>query len=155
MYEEPRVMTLKDVLQQFLNDEEWEVEITYNDSDDTYSITEDYEIDDQRYIVSLTTSEEPQEIGIYMFSPIKIPKTRAKEAALVLNHLNSGTRFGTFIIGVTGGVFFRCHIAVDGATAAPERFAWLLNTAADAFFDTRVESIAAAAFTKRSAADII
>lgn len=153
--EEPRAMALIDVLQ-FLNDEELEVEkIEYNDSNDTYSISADYEIDGQSYPFLLTTSEGPQEIGIFMTSPTKIPKTRAKEAALVLNHLNWGMRFGKLVMTDTGEIEFDCAIPVEGAKAEPEQFARLLKSAADAFFHIRVESIAAAAFTKRSAADII
>ena len=148
-------MSLKDLLQQFLNDEKWEDEIRHDDDDDTDFIRTDFEIDGQSYGLILITAEQSQTIRVVLISPIKIPKPRAKEAAFVLNYLNSCMSYGHLQMTDDGEVCFRWAMDVEGATAAPAQFAHLIAAATAAFDELRRPAIGAAAFTKQSADDII
>ena len=76
-------MTLKDVMQQFLNEVEWEDEIEHDDSDDTDFVSTDLQIEEQKYRLILITAEEAKTIRMLLVSPIRIPKQRAKETAFV------------------------------------------------------------------------
>jgi hypothetical protein len=148
-------MTLKDVLQQFLNDEQWEDEIVHDDGDNTDFINTGFQIDGQRYRLILITAEKIQTIRALLVSPIKIPKPRAKEAASVLNSLNIHICYGNLEMDNEGAVYYRWGIDIEGTTAAPKQFGSLISAATSAFDELRSSAIGAAAFTKQSAQEII
>jgi hypothetical protein len=148
-------MALKDVLQQFLKDMEWKEEIEHSDQEDADFISTNYEIDGQSYRVILATHENGQILRVFFYSPIKIPKARAKEAAFVFNFLNAAMSAGNLEMNDDGAVYYRWAIAVKGTTAAPEQFHTLLGYAEGAFVEATVAAIGAAAFSKQSAEDIV
>ena len=150
-----RAMTLKDVLQQFLNENEWEDKIEHNDDDDADFINTGYQIEGQNYRLILSANEPRQVLNVLLFSPIKVPKARAKEATFLLNFLNVMLSCGNCELAEDGSVYFRWAIDVDGATAAPKQFGTLVGAAAAAFNEATSSSIGAVAFTKQSGEDII
>ena len=93
-------MPLKDLLQQFLNEEEWKDEINHDDDDDTDYINTGYQIDSQNYRLILITDEESQLLKVTLVSPIKIPKLRMKEATFVLNFLNLRSPVGNLAVSL-------------------------------------------------------
>jgi len=148
-------MVLKDVLQQFLDDEQWQDEIAHDDRDDTDFISTGFQIDGQRYRLILITAELPKTIRVLLISPLKVPKARAREAAIVLNALNVRLAYGNLEMDDEGAVYFRWGMDLEGATAVPMQFGHLINAANSAFDEIRAAVIAAAAFSKQSAEDII
>jgi hypothetical protein len=148
-------MALKDVLQQFLDDEQWHDQIAHDDRDNTDFINTGLQIDGQRYRLILMTAELPVTLRVVLISPLKVPKTRAREAAIVLNALNVRLAFGNHEMDDEGSIYFRWGIDVEGATAVPMQFGHLINAATSAFDELRTAAIGAAAFSKQSAEDII
>src|SRR5271155_2105432 len=98
-------MALKDVLQQWLDEAEWEDEIRHDDDDDTDFVSTSIEIGGQGYRLLLINDEARQTVRVSLFSPIKIPQHRAKEAACVLNFLNVHIAFGNFEMN-DGGIVY-------------------------------------------------
>lgn len=148
-------MFLKDVLQQFLNEEEWKDEINHDDNDDTDYIDTGYQIDGQNYRLILITDEESQLLKVTLVSPIKIPKPRMKETTFVLNFLNLRLPVGHLAVSLDDGtLYYRWEISVDGATAAPQQFRTLIGAASGAFDEIRSAAIGAAAFSKASVEEI-
>ena len=148
-------MPLKDVLQQFLNEEEWKDEINHDADDDTDYINTGYQIDGQNYRLILITDEESQLLKVTLVSPIKIPKLRMKEATFVLNFLNLRSPVGNLAMSFEDGtLFYRWEISVGGATAATQQFRTLIGAASGAFDEIRSAAIGAAAVSKVSVEDI-
>jgi hypothetical protein len=148
-------MALKDVLQQFLDSEQWQDEIAHDDRDDTDFISTGFQIDGQRYRLILITAELPVTLRVVLISPLKIPKARARGAAIVLNALNVRLAYGNLEMDEEGSVYFRWGMDVEGATAVPMQFGHLINAATSAFDELRTAAIGAAAFSKQPAEDII
>jgi len=150
-----RVMALKDVLQQFLNDVKWKDEIKHADNENTDFISVGYEIGGQSYRLLVITDEKFKTLAALLTSPIRIPTPRAKEATFVLNFLNVHLRCGHFEMGENGEVFFNWVIDTDGTAAAPKQIGSLISAAAASFSEQNCTAIGAAAFSKQSAEDII
>jgi hypothetical protein len=148
-------MQLKDVLQQFLNSEEWKDEIEHDDSDNTDFISTRYGIKGQTYDLQLTADQDRQVIRVLMVSPITMPGGRRTEAAIVVNGLNSRMGFGNLGINDDGAIYYRWAMDVEGATAAPQQFANMVAMAASAFDNIRCAALGAAAFSKQSGEEIL
>jgi hypothetical protein len=148
-------MALKDVLQQFLDSEQWQDEIAHDDRDDTDFISTGFQIDGQRYRLILITAELPVTLRVVLISPLNIPKSRAREAAIVLNALNVRLAYGNLEMDEEGSVYFRWGMHLEGSIAVPMQFGHLINAATSAFDEPRSAAIGAAAFTKQSAEAII
>jgi hypothetical protein len=148
-------MALRDLLQQFLDSEQWEDQIAHDDSDNTDFISTGFVIDGQRYRLILITAEGPQTIRVVLISPLKVPKARLREAAIVLNALNVAMAYGNFELDDEGSVYFRWGFDVEGAKAVRMQFGHLINAGTSAFNELRASVIGAAAFSKQSAETII
>jgi hypothetical protein len=148
-------MALKDVLQQFLDSENWEDQIAHDDSDNTDFISTGLVIDGQRYRLILIAAEVLQTIRLVLISPLKVPKARSRETAIVLNALNVHMAYGNFEMDDEGSVYFRWGFDVEGATAVPEQFGHLINAGTSAFNQLRASVIGAASFSKQPAETII
>jgi hypothetical protein len=74
MQTEEAHLALKDVLQQFLDSENWEDQIAHDDLDNTDFISAGFVIAGQRYRLILITAEVPQTIRVVLVSPLRIPK---------------------------------------------------------------------------------
>jgi hypothetical protein len=148
-------MALKDVLQQFLDSEQWEDRIAHDDGDNTDFINTGFVIDGQRYRLILITAEVPETIRVVLISPLRVPKARSREAAIVLNALNVHMAYGNFELDDEGSVYFRWGFDVEGATAVPRQFGHLINAGTSAFNELRASVIGAAAFSKQPAETII
>jgi hypothetical protein len=155
MQTEEVFMALKDVLQQFLDSENWEDRIAHDDSDNTDFISAGFVIAGQRYRLILITAEVPQTIRVVLISPLKVPKARAREAAIVLNALNVAMAYGNFELDDEGIVSFRWGFDLEGAKAVPQQFGHLINAGTSAFDELRASVIGAAAFSNQSAEEII
>jgi len=148
-------MTLKDILQRCLNELEWKDAIEHDESDDTDYVSTGYLIDGQSYRLVLVTSEKDQILRIMLVSPLRIPKSRIREAALVLNFLNSRMSVGNLEIDATDMLYYRWAIDVEGASAAPAQFKTMIGAATAAFDERRCTAIGAAVFSVMPAEDII
>jgi hypothetical protein len=155
MQTEEAHLALKDVLQQFLDSENWEDQIAHDDLDNTDFISAGFVIAGQRYRLILITAEVPQTIRVVLVSPLRIPKDRFREAAIVLNSLNVHMAYGNFEMDDEGSVFFRWGFDLEGATAVPMQFGHLINAGTSAFNELRASVIGAAAFSNQSAEVII
>jgi len=148
-------MQLKDVLQQFMNVEDWKDEIEHDDSDNTDFINTKFDIDGQVHTLLLITDQDNQTIKVMMVSPIKIPKPRTKEAAIVMNGLNNRINYGNIGFRDDGTIYYRWTMDVEGATAASQQFATMVAAASSAFDTLRGTAIGAAAFSKQSGDEIL
>jgi hypothetical protein len=148
-------MALKDVLQQFLDSEQWEDRIAHDDGDNTDFISCGFQIDGQRYRLILITTEVPETIRVVLISPLRVPKARSREAAIVLNALNVHMAYGNFELDDEGSVYFRWGFDLEGAIAAPMQFGHLINAGTSAFDELRASVIGAAAFSQQTAEVII
>jgi hypothetical protein len=148
-------MALKKILQQFLDSEQWEDRIAHDDSDNTDFINTGFVIDGQRYRLILITADVPVTIRLVLISPLKVPKARAREAAIVLNALNLHMAYGNFELDDEGSVHFRWGFDLEGATAVPMQFGHLINAGTSAFNELRASVIGAAAFSNQPAEVII
>jgi hypothetical protein len=148
-------MKLKDVLQKFMNVEGWKDEIEHEDSDNTDFINAKLDVDGQAYTLLLITDHDNQTIKIILVSPIKIPKPRTKEAAIVMNGLNNSINYGSIGFQDDGTIYYRWTIYVEGATAASQQFATMVAAASSAFEALRGAAIGAAAFSKQSGEEIL
>jgi hypothetical protein len=148
-------MALKDVLQQFLDSEQWEDRIAHDDSDNTDFISTGFFVDGQRYRLILMTSELAETIRVVLISPLKVPKARSREAAIVLNALNVHMAYGNFELDDEGSVYFRWGMDLEFAQAVPQQFGHLINAGTSAFNELRASVIGAAAFSKQPAETII
>jgi hypothetical protein len=90
-----------------------------------------------------------------MVSPIKIPKPRMKEAAVVMNGLNNGLSVGNLGFQDDGTIYYRWTIDVEGATAATQQIATMITAAASTFESSRSSAIGATAFSKQSGEEIL
>jgi hypothetical protein len=149
------LMALKDVLQQFLDDEQWEDQIAHDHSDNTDFINTGFVIDGQRYRLILITADVPQTIRVVLISPLKVPKARSREAAIVLNALNVHMAYGNFELDDEGILSFRWGMDLEFAKAVPQQFGHLINAGTSAFNELRAAVIGAAAFSKQPAETII
>jgi hypothetical protein len=87
-------MSLKDLLQKALNELEWQGDIQHDDKDNTHYIKTSYLINNQKYGLIIVVGESVKTISLTVISSIKIPFSRIKEAAFVVNNLNYGLSFG-------------------------------------------------------------
>lgn len=148
-------MTLKDVLQDALDQMGWEDDIDHDESDNTDFINTGYSIDDQPYRLIIIADEDTQRFSVTMKSSIAIPKSRQKDAALVVNALNVGLSVGNLEFSENGSVYFRWAIDVDGSTPSPDQIRSLIVFAEYAFDELRASTIAKVVFTKQGGEKIV
>jgi hypothetical protein len=147
-------MSLKDLFQEALNELEWEDEILHDEDVDTDYINTSYGIDGQSYRLQIVTDEDSQTIRVMMMSPIRIPKARMREAAYVLNFLNTGIRAGNLQMSEDGSIHYRWNLDVEGSTPSTKQFVNMISAGAGTFDEIRCTAIGTAAFTKQPAEDI-
>jgi hypothetical protein len=148
-------MQLKDILQQFLDLEEWKDKIVHDDGDNTDFIDTRMEIDGQVYTLQLVTDQENQVIRAILISPMAMPERRRMEGAIVVNGLNNRMSFGNLGILDDGRLYYRWAMTMDGIAATPQQFGSMVGAASSAFDNIRGAAIGAAAFSKQSAEEIL
>jgi hypothetical protein len=148
-------MSLKKLLQQALDELKWQGQIQHDDKDDTDYIRTSYRINDQKYGLLIVVGEATKTISLTVISSIKIPASRIKEAAFVVNHLNYGLSFGNLEISGDGDVYFRWGLDVEGSTPGTKQIYNLISAAGSAFSEFRVGAIGDSAFTELSGEKII
>jgi hypothetical protein len=148
-------VSLKDTLQQFLNDNEWEDEIRHDADLDADYVATSYTIDGQRYHLVLMAEDDIQLLSVSLLSPIRVPKRRWPEAVFVINFLNTNMRLGHLQMNDDGAIVYRWMIDVEGTNPSPQQYGNLLIAAAGCFSELRTAAIGAVAYSKESANDII
>jgi hypothetical protein len=148
-------MSLKDVLQEFMNGEEWEDEIQHDDSDNTDFVNTQIDIDGQIHTLLLLTDDDNHLMQVAMFSPIVVPKERRNDACVLVNGLNNRMRYGNLLIQDSGNFAWRWAVNVEGIIAAPIQIANMFRVAVGAFDTLRRDAMGAAAFSKQSGKELL
>ena len=141
-------MKLKQVLQQFLDEEKWEDEIGFDEYDQSYFIATNFVIMGQTYQLHIATYEIHREIKVVLSPPMKISTDRRDDAYRLINDLNLRIRAGNLEMNDDGMLYYRWSISVEGVEATPQQFGKLLTTAISIFDEIRTASLGAVAFTK-------
>ncbi len=148
-------MSLRELLENALKEREWDQEVIHDDDDNSDYVNVQFTIDNQNYLLQIIADDEMETLRVLLFSNIKIPTGRLKEASQVINWFNYRLNYGNFDLEPDGKVYYRWGLALRDAKPATTQIHILISTAADAFDETHVSAIASCAFTKQSAEDII
>ena len=141
-------MKLKQVFQQFLDEEKWEDKIEFDGYDHSDFVATNFVIMGQTYQLHIATYENLREIKVVLTPPIKFSASRRDDACRLVNDLNLRIRAGNLEINNDGMLYYRWNISVEGVEATPRQFNALLSTAISVFDEIRTASLGAVAFTQ-------
>ncbi len=146
-------MTLKETLQAFLDELDWEDEIGEHEGE--HFIDTGYKVEAQRCRLQFITNEATQLIRVSLRSPISVPDDRRVVGAVVLNALNLRLPVGALHMDEDGVIYFAWAIDVEGSGASTKQFVNMVAAAGSAFDRVRTAAIGAAAYTQFSAKRIL
>lgn len=126
-------MTLKDVLQQFLNEMEWHDDITYDADIDEHVVATSIVVDEKTYRLFLHTDEPLKLLKIFLYVPFDLPRDRLETASSVVNVLNRSLHTGHLEVFETGEIRYRNAVDVENIEASAAFFHNLLAAACGTF----------------------
>jgi hypothetical protein len=149
-------MLFKDVMQEALNEWDWDDEIHHDDSDDTDYVRTTISIDSQSYSFVIWTDENRKWACVSMRSPIAIAEERRDAGAVLMNFFNTGIRTGKFTMSPTdGSVQYENMVDLEGTEPVVQIFTTLRVVAENSFITQRANAIGAIAFTKKDVHEVI
>jgi hypothetical protein len=146
-------MQLKPLLQQTLNEMEWEDEIEFDPERETNRVGTKYQIDGQDYLLYVETEDAPCLISCFLYAPFRIPEKRHDDACVLANYFNANTRLGR--LAIEGGqIQIGQCIDVEDATPSTTMITNMINTAANVARRT-AKYFGTLAFTETPVSEVI
>ena len=147
-------MRLANKVQEWLDEMEWEDEITRDEENQTSQMQTYYGIHDQRFTLYVETDEKRDFIKIFLYAPIKVGEKKREDCAVLFNHINCLLTSGSLSFLPNGSIRFSHIVDVENTDPSIELINNMLRSASSVF-ENWFEEISAVALTKMTARQII
>lgn len=123
-------MPLTAVVAQFLNNEEWEDEISVSEDRLRATVSTTIGIQSQPYRLFFEIYEDDQRVSVFLYSPFTVPPERAAAMARILNRINFQLTFGRLAFqdeGEAEPIQFLAVIDADSSSLSVQQVSILLS----------------------------
>ena len=151
----PKDMPLTQLIQDFMDMEEWKDEISIDAEDRTCSLQFKYGDGELSFQAYLEADEARSWLKVFFYNQMTIPEKRYVEACELVNSINQRLGTGRFCALSKGPFQYRQVVDLEGTGSwKPVLVSNLLNMAMSAFSNWS-EELGAVVFTKSSAKEIL
>ena len=149
-------MRLTAVLAAWLKEQEWKDEVEINEGRDFSRVATEIPIAEQDHRLYLECGEKEERFLVFFYSPLNVPASRIKDAAVLMNRINQRLPLGRVVTpddGTPRPVQYKAVIDVEGSEFASEQITNMVASGISVFEDFG-SVFGALAVTKQSADQI-
>ena len=146
---------LSAIVQDALDQLEWEDEITVDEAADTSQLHTVVHIDDQPCKVYIDTHEQSDSISVFLYLPFRVKTAHYPEACMLINAINADARHGHLeILAESGRIRLVVSADVEGANPTGVFVVRMLQCG-EAILSHWIGALAAVAVTGRPAKEVL
>ncbi len=147
-------MNLATKVQEWLTLNEWNDKISFDDKNQTSSVSFIYIINEQPFKSYVETYEQTNMISIFVYAPFTALPNKLNDCSILFNHINNNTVWGGIACDENGSIRWRHSVDFEGTTPSVASIENAFRVGGG-IFKTWYDEIISVALTKVTAQELI